>query len=161
MDEGVGQAHALAEALGESLDHLAPDLPESAAFEHLIHAEVEGFALKSLNPTAEPQIFTDPHVPVKGDGFREVANLAPSFHGVAVHVQAVDGGGPAGGRKETGEHPDGGGLASSVRSEEADHFALLHFEGGPGHRQMAAKTLGEVVNLDHFAREGEPDRMGD
>ena len=54
----------------------------------------------------------------------------------------------AGGCQMAGEHVDRGGLAGTVRADQADEFALLHGKVQAAHRDDAAEALGEVAGFD-------------
>ena len=45
---------------------------------------------------------------------------------------------------ETLEDLDGGGLAGAVRSEQGEHFALLHLEADVAHGHVVAVGLGQM-----------------
>src|SRR4030095_12658927 len=55
---------------------------------------------------------------------------------------------PRGGPEQPGEHPDGGGLSCSVRSQEPEHLASADVEVEPLHRGARTEVLREGADLD-------------
>ncbi len=61
-------------------------------------------------------------------GLRHEANAPPHFSRGASEVHPGDRGVAAVRAKQSGEHPQGGGLPGTVGTEEAEDLALLHGE---------------------------------
>ncbi len=149
VDEGIGQADALAVAFREGLDHLAAHAVEAAGVDDLADAAAGVAVAEALELGAEFQVFPDAHVLVERDVFRHVADFAAGLDGLAEDVEAGDGGGAGGGRQVAGEHPQGGGFARAVGAEEADDFAAGHGKGDAADRFVAGVSFGELRDFDH------------
>src|SRR3954447_23146456 len=64
---------------------------------------------------------------------------------------AVDGGGAAGGRVQTQDHPQRGRLARAVGSHESGDLSWPYGEGQLVDGNLTAVTFGEFVDFDHCA----------
>ncbi len=105
---------------------------------------------EALDLGAEGEVFADPHVIVKRDVFRHVADAFAGFDRLAENIEISDFGGAAGGGQEAGEHAQRGGLPGAVRAEESDDLTPRNGEGDIADGEVAAVFLGKVVNYDHF-----------
>ena len=149
MDEGIGEAEALAVAFAEAADHLAGDILEGGEVHDAAHVFLHGAPAEAFESGAEFEVFLDAHVVVERDAFRHVADLAAGFEGVGENVMAGDAGGAAAGREVAGEHAHGGGFAGAVGSEKADDFAFSDAEGNVVHGGAADESFREVADFDH------------
>jgi len=149
VDEGIGDADSLAEALGEGFDHLAAGALEAALVEDFVEAAFEVAAAEAFDLAAEGEVFPDPHVEVEGDGLGEVADLASGGEGVAEDIVPIHAGEAGGGGEVAGEHAEGGGLAGAVWAQEADHLSEPDGEGNIVHGGVPGVALGEMVDFDH------------
>ena len=66
------------------------------------------------------------------------------------HVDAVNGGAPAGRRHETGQHADRGGLAGPVGTEQSEDFAAFHREVEPLHGGEIPEHLPEPLTVNRW-----------
>ncbi len=90
MDKGVSKADPLAVALGESFDHFAPNVGESAELHGFADVLAAISAFEPLEVCSVAQILTNAHFIVEGDIFGHVANLAASAHRIAEDIIACD-----------------------------------------------------------------------
>src|SRR5205807_1386592 len=148
-EQGVGQADALAIALGQGADELATDVGQPAAVDDGLDAAAGLAAVQALDAGAEAEVFGGTHLGVERAVLRHVADAASDFERVPEDVKAVDGGGAGGGGQEAGEDAHGGRLAGAVGPEEADHTAARHVEGDVADGGVVAEKLGQLVDVDH------------
>ena len=121
----------------------------------LLHAERIGLevVLRPVGQANQFQTLLDPWTPHSLDRCRDAKVVATAHVRVEVGCLQRGADAGAGGHEALGagsseqaeatarrldgadEHPDGGRLAASVRTEEAEHLALFHGEGDPVHGQ--------------------------
>jgi len=77
--------------------------------------------------------------------FGEDSDGGFEFEGLALDVEAGDGGCAGGGGEESGEHLEGGGFACSVGAEEGADAAGREFKGDGIDNAMGAVLLREVA----------------
>src|SRR5207244_3152746 len=107
-EQRVGQADALAVALGEGADELPADIGQPAALEHIVQALASLPAVDALDAGPEVEVFGDAHLGVERAVFRHVADPAADLDGVPEDVEAVDGGLARGGGQVAGQNAHGG-----------------------------------------------------
>src|SRR3546814_15055862 len=55
------------------------------------------------------------------------------------------------GAKDAGDHVEAGGLAGTVRADQADDAALGHRKAGPGHGTQATDAFRDAVDAEQIA----------
>ena len=81
-----------------------------------------------------------------------VADLALDLVGLGADVVAEAGAGAFVGREQPAQHADGGGLAGTVRPQEAVDGAALDLHGQVAHHRLAVEFLGQVMDVDDDVR---------
>ena len=142
VDDRLGDADALPEALGQLADQLGADVAEGAALDHLVGAAFDIGARDAFELADESEVFDDLHFGVKRRGFGQVADALLDLLRVLQHVEAGDGGLAGRGREEAGEDAHRGGFPGAVRAEEADDLALFHLEGDVVYGDSTCVSLG-------------------
>ena len=142
VDDGLGDADALAVAFGQLADQLGADVAEGAAPDDLVGAALDVGAGDALELADEGEVLDDLHLGVEGRGFGEVADALLDLLRVLQHVEAGDGGLAGGGREEAGEDAHRGGFPGAVGAEEADDLALFHLEGDVVYGDSTCVSLG-------------------
>jgi hypothetical protein len=99
-------------------------------------------------PRHEPEKLADAHVRVKRHAFRHVADLAFRCEALANDVVARHEQSSCGRREITGQHPQEGALAGSVRPQQAEHLAAADFEREPVERGECPITLADGFGAD-------------
>src|SRR4029077_12847549 len=88
-------------------------------------------------PSVEPKIL------------RQKTNLPPDFH--IVGGRAKNEGLPAAGLHQPQQHFDGSTLPSSVRAQEAEHFAAAYRQGEIAYRNLVPKYFAQFHRLNGIA----------
>ena len=149
VQEGIGQAHALAVAFGQRADQFPLHIAQSAEFLHGIDALAVGAAPDAFERGPVFEVFLHAHLRVKRDVFRHVTDAGTHLARLAGHVETGHAGPPAGGRQVTGQDPHGRALARAVGPEETDNFPLLDGEIEIADGCDAGVFFGQSCNLDH------------
>ena len=147
-EDGLGDADALAVALGELADDLVADAFQVAELEHLVDARAEFAAGDFLQPAAKIQVFADAHVLGQRIVFRHVADLALRFVRLGGDRNAADADPARGGGQVAGEDAHGRGLAGAVRPEETEDFAARHGEADVVDRRDPGVGLDQMGDFD-------------
>ena len=92
------------------------------------------------------------HAVVEADLVRQVAHLALDLERLAQRILAEDPDRAGSGLRQTQQHQDRGGLASSVGTEQADHLAGLDDEIDTRYRHRLAVSLREALRFDDCRR---------
>ena len=85
-------------------------------------------------------------------GLRQQAYATSDAGAVAVDAKAINRGRALARRYEPGEHPERGGLAGAVRSEQREDFTAPHVEGEIVDRKPIAEAPAELRHRDHGTR---------
>ena len=129
VEDGRGEAHPLAEALGQLADRPVVDVLDAGGGDGLVQRGPPVGAADVPEPGHVVQPLRDQHLGVERVVLGQVADpplgLAPALG----EGHAVEPDGPGVGLEVLGDHPHGGGLAGPVRAQEADHLAPVHAEG--------------------------------
>src|SRR5262249_40187411 len=148
--DGLREADALAEALGELTDERAQAIADAALLDDA--PEPRGAArLRQLAHVAdELEGLEDGHVLVQRCVLGQVPELAAYRKTVGVHVVPGDAGAARGGGEERREDLHRRRLASTVGPEEAEDLAGAHVEGyGVDGGAAAAIVLRQLLDVDH------------
>ncbi len=148
VGEDVGEADALAVALGEMADDAVRDVGDPHALEGPEDPPRPLPEGDLLQPRPEPEEVRDPHLLVEGDVLGEVPDAPPGLHGAGEDVEAGDPRLPPRGGHEAREDAEGGGLPGPVGAQEPDDLPPLDGEGDPIHRPAGTEVLHQVLDLD-------------
>ena len=107
---------------------------------------------KSAESAGELEVFEAGEVAVEVRFFGDVAEMVFEAGGVIADVLAVEENPTLGGVQEAGHHFHGGGLAGAVGAEIAGDLAWAHGEGDMVDDGLAAKSLGQIADLEHGQR---------
>ena len=151
VNHRVGQAHALPEALRELPDDFFSDLIEAAHLEDIAHALGEAALGDTLQSSSVAEKFTNAHVEVERDIFRQVADVLARFEGLGKNIEPRDAGPSGGGGQVACEHPHRGGFSGAIRAQESHDFALLHGKVDTVHCGDGTEAFRELFDLDHEA----------
>src|SRR5262249_23645408 len=143
--QGIGEADALAVALGKCADKLPADVVHPASAEHELNALAATATVQPLDAGPEKQVFHDAHFPVQRAVLRHVADSPADFDGLPEDVKSVDGGFARGSGEVAGEDAHGGRFAGAVGSQEADNLPGGDVEGNVLHGGIIAVVLGQVA----------------
>ena len=128
-------------------DELIGGVLEPEAREHPAGAVADVAIAQVVDAAVERDVLADGEVLVEREALAHVADVALDALGLAGDVVSGDGRAAGGGREQTGQHPDRGGLAGAVRAEEAEHLAGADVEGDAvdgGEGAEAARQIGDV-----------------
>jgi hypothetical protein len=128
VDQGLAQTDALPIAVGQGPDVLAERLRQTADFDHLLEAALEGALLQAADLRGESQVVDHRHVGVERRPLRQVPDGLPDFDRAVEDVEATHLGRTAGRRDEASQDAHGGGFSGPVRTEEAHDLTPLHLE---------------------------------
>jgi hypothetical protein len=148
VQDGLRQAHAALEALGQGVDGLVQHAAQRHAVDHRIDAPAPLGRLQPPHAGHEVQEPPRRHVAVQRRAFRQVADgglhrqrLTRERH--AAHLDL------ARGRLQiTGDHLHGGRLAGAVRPQKAHHLAAADAERQIVHRPQRPEILGQMPDRD-------------
>ncbi|MNV51191.1 hypothetical protein D3C71_1432310 [compost metagenome] len=142
MHDGLGQPDPALEALGQGLDRLFEDSVQL----DLGHRPGDPLTFRRPPETAhlgdELEETAHRHVAVTGRAFRQVADLPLGLECGFLDIEAEHARRAGRRREKAGEHLHGGGLAGTVRAEEAQHFPPLDAKGQVVHHCVLCETLG-------------------
>ena len=79
MNEGIGEADALAVAFGERADDFSFDVAEVTEFENIADGLADFSTGDSFEAGAIAEVFADAHIGVEGGIFGEIAEVFPGF----------------------------------------------------------------------------------
>jgi len=103
---------------------------------------------KLIEPCDEFEVLGDGQVAVEAEPLRHVADLQSDARGIAQQIHAEARAAAAVWSQQAAKHPDRGGLAAAVATEEAADFALGHLQGQSVDDQPRAEALAQVVHVD-------------
>jgi hypothetical protein len=149
VEQGVGQAHALAVAFGQRPDQFLLHIAQAAQFLDRVDALAVAAAAHPLQRRAVFEILLDPHFGIKGDVLRHVSDPRPHLARLAGHVETRHAGPAARRRQVTGQNPHRCALARAVGAEETDDLPLLDGEIEVPDGRHAGVFFGQSFNLDH------------
>ena len=151
VQEGVGQTDPLAVALGERADDAVFHVLERAKLLHIPHA----FALAGTGDLLEGgpviEVLGYPHVGVKRDVFRHVAEVLPGLHRLAEHVEPGNGGAPGSCRHIARKNAHRRRFSSAIGPKKADDLAFFDFEAQIFNRGKARVAFRQVLDFYHVA----------
>jgi hypothetical protein len=147
--ERLGQADALAVALGQLADQAAAHVRDEAPLHHLVHLRPPLSPAHALDLRHELQVCAHREVRVEGGVLGQVADAPPHLQRLAEDVESGHPRAATGRRHEAREDLHGGGLPGAVRPEKADDLALVDAERDVGHGRDGPVTLGEMFDLNH------------
>ena len=150
--QGLGQAHPLAVALGQVAQQPPPHTGDAGELHHPggLLPPVPFGHLFQLG--GELQILLRRHIQVEGRQLGQIADgplgrLRLPDHAVPVHQDL-----PLCGAQIAGHQVHGGGLSRPVGAQKAEDLAVGHGKGQVVHRRMAAVPLNQVAYFDHRTR---------
>ena len=108
-------------------------------------------ARKTMHFGDELQDFTAPQIIVKDRVVGQVAHLALDGGAVAVAIEAVDQHAAAAGNQDAHQHADGGGLAGTIRAQEAEDLSFAHLQGQWFEGLERAVLFGQAFEGNHHA----------
>ena len=143
VQDGLGNANALTEALGELANEAVRDLGEV----ELLHRQPDLCGPLARRYPAqlgdEIQVVVDPQVLVQRHRLRQVANVPAGLQRIAADVEARDRSGAGGRRQVPRQDPHGGCLAGPVGPQEAKDFAAVDGETHVADGSPASVILGQ------------------
>jgi hypothetical protein len=116
--------------------------------EQVVHARSHGMAPQPVQPALQHQVLPAGGGRVGAGTLGHDADHLPQVARLGQHVDALDAGGPRVGPGEGGEDLDGGGLACSVRAEQAVDHAARNADVQPVQRPDAVLAAAGGVGLD-------------
>ena len=146
--QGLGDAHPLAVALGQVADEPALHAGEHGEPGHPLQLLLPVPGGDPLQGGGEGEVLLHRHVGVEGRLLRQVADAALGRLGLLGHAVAVHQDLPLGGAQVAGHDVHGGGFSRPVGAQEAVGLASLHREAQVVHRRVAAVPLHQVSHLD-------------
>ena len=149
VEEGLGEAGAVAVAFGEGVDGLAGDALQEAGFDGAVDGVGFGGAGEAAHVGTEAEEAADGHAVVERGGFGEVADFLFRLGGLVDHGDAADVDFALGGREEAGDDPHGGRFSGAVGSQESEDLAFVYREGEVVDRLLVSELLCETGDLNH------------
>lgn len=154
MDDGAGDGYALFLSCGKLV---AAPLLEIADFELLdefVDTSAECCSGDAVELTEVLEHLAGGEAPVKRGSVREEADGAANIFWLFDDIESGDRGSTLGRLEQSAEHPQGGGLAGSVGSEESEYLTWLAGEcdtvdGSDEPAFPVAEGFGELVCFDH------------
>ena len=122
---------------------------EAEALHGALHAVAQGAAAESVEVALGAQVLFDRECLIEALRLEDDADVTAHRRGVALHVVAGDDGVAIGRHHHGREDAEEGRLAAAVGTEQAEDFALLHFEADVRKRDAVAVTVGKVLDLNH------------
>src|SRR5436190_1490768 len=107
---------------------------------------LEPLARESINAREEPDVLIDGEALVQGKALGHVADAPLDAFGVAAHVDAADGRGPARRLEQSAQHANRRRLARAVRAEEAEDLSLADVERQMIDGDEVAEAPREIVD---------------
>ena len=147
--QGLGDAHPLAVALGQGGDAAVLHVLEPGLGDNLLDLEIQVRAPEAFGLSHEPEILQGRLVHVEGRLFREVADEGLGPAGLLKDIVAVDAHTARRGGETAGHDVHGGGFPRPIGAQKAVHMPLLDGEGEIVHRHEVAVTFGQMLNRNH------------
>ncbi len=144
-DQGLGDAHPLAVALGQVLDQLLADLLDVGLLDGPLDLRLHVPAAQALGPGHEMQVFIDRLLHVQGRPLRQVAHQALGLPGLLKNVVAADLHLAGRGGQTSGHDVHGGGFSRAVWPQESVYLSRCDGEGQIGHGLKGAVSLRQVL----------------
>ena len=148
--QGLGNAHPLAVALGEGADELVPHRRQPRPLHGVLHLAAELRPPEALGRPYEPQVLLRRLPQVKGRLLREIAQQALGLPGFLQDVKAADADRPLRGGEAAGHDIHGGGFSGAVGSQQPVNMPVPEREGQVVHGGEIPVALAQVGNLDHW-----------
>jgi hypothetical protein len=140
VDDGLGDADALAKAVRKRADHVVADAAQRRRARHFVDAFARLGPADASDFRGEEQVFAHRHLVVERRMIGQVADPGAHVVGVVDHVETIDPHAARRRKKVAGEDAQRGRLARTVQAEQADNFAL-----GDGERQRTDRLAIAVV----------------
>ena len=150
VDDGLGQADALAIAFGELADELLADVAQGAAADDFAHFPGDIVGGDALELAGEAEVLVDLHFRINGRCFGQVADALLDLHGVLQHVESSDVGSTRGWRQEARQDAHRGGFAGAVGAEKADDLSFFDLERDVVDSDSTSVSLGETLDFYHM-----------
>ncbi len=145
--EGAGDGHALALPAGELVRMPLFQALEAEKFEQFLDTRFAIFALPVFDFQAEGDVIEDGHALEEGVVLEHEPDVA-LLHGHIVDLLAMDEDVAFGGRFQTGDHAQNGGLAAAAGAEQRHEFAVFDFKIDLADGGDVAKAFADVFKLD-------------
>ena len=108
----------------------------------------------------EVEVLGDSEIGVETEALRHVRDVGLDPLGILHHRVAEHDGVAAARTQDRGQHPQRGGLAGAVGTDQAEQFARTHGEREIAHRGHRAEAAGQAVRLDRRVATGARRRTG-
>ncbi len=149
VDDGLGQAGALPEALGQGVDAAVHHRLQAALPDDLADALGLLAARQAPGVGDEVQVLHHVQVRVQRGVLGQVADRTLDGQRIGEHVAAVERRGAVAGVHEAGEDLHDRRLAGPVGPQQADHLPRLDGEAHSLDRLQGAVTLAQIRRFDH------------
>ncbi len=146
---GLGQAHPLAVALGQVVNEAALHAVQPGHVDDALDLGGPLVLGDVFQPGAEVQVLRHRHVHIHRRLLRQVADALFGLLRLLQDVVAVDDDFALGGGEITGHHVHGGGFASTIWAEKTVDFPFLDGQVQVVHRQVAAIPLDQIPEFYH------------
>ena len=149
VQQGLRQADAPLEPLGERLDRLVQDGSDAGPLDDLPDRPPARRSEQPADVGDEPEVGGRGDVAVGRRPFRQVAEAALRGDGVDGDIDATDLDASGARGKEPRDHLHRGRLARTVRSENPDHLATVHGQRDAVHGEKVAEPPAQALDGDH------------
>jgi hypothetical protein len=149
VKQGLGDFHAPPQAARKRFHNVLAAVGEAQALGGALHPGAQIGALQPVQMALGAQVLLHRQRSIEALALEHHAHAAAHARGVANHVAPGYRGAAPGGDHHGGEYPEQGGLAAAIRSQQAEDFALLHFEADVRERQPVTIAVRQIFNLNH------------
>ena len=152
----LGNAHALAIALGQVLDQPVLHRGNLGAVHHSLDPTAQRRAAQALGLAHKAQVFQRRHVQIDRRLLRQIADAAFGLVGLVKDVIPVDGHSAGRGRQAAGDNVHGCAFSRAVGAEKAVNLSLFDGDAQVVDGDMVAVLFAQMLN---FNQEQVPPRM--
>ena len=149
VNDRLRETGALTVTLRQRLNRLLCDGTETRLLDHGLDLLLRKLAVKTADLGNELQVVFDNHRPIARSRLGQIADGGLRRDGIGGDVVSADHRRTARRRQEARDHAHGRRLAGAVRTEEAEHFALLDGEGNALHRLEGTEAFLQVLYFEH------------
>ena len=146
---GLGQAHPLAVALGQVPDQPGAHLLQVGQSQHLVQLLLLLLSGDPLQLCAEGQILLHGHVRIQRRQFRQIPDTGLGSLRLLQNVVALHQDLTAGGGQITRHDIHRSGLSGAVWAQKAEDLAIFHGEAQMVHRIAVSIALHQISYFDH------------
>jgi hypothetical protein len=149
MQQRLGNFDAPAQSSGERLDEIVPAVRQSEALHRAINALPQDAPAQPVQMSLGSKVLSDRERTIQALRLEHDAHVAAHAGGVAHHITPGDERAPSARDHHGRKYSEQRGLPAPIRPQQAEDFALLHFEADIRKREAVAIAMSQVLDKNH------------